>query len=108
MSYQYFCVGRKLSPTNNSRLTPEPQEKTNLSDDDDPAEVKLQLELSEQEASVLRKKIEDLEAENHKLKTKTSSLQEKVTLETVAKRTTLTNDKGSSIHSQKLKVGIFR
>ncbi|CAH0562264.1 unnamed protein product [Brassicogethes aeneus] len=58
---------RKLSPSN-QRLTPEPKEKSE--DDDDPSEVKLQLELSEHEASLLRKKVEELEADNHRLKAK--------------------------------------
>ncbi|KAJ8923622.1 hypothetical protein NQ315_010201 [Exocentrus adspersus] len=72
---------RKLSPTN-QRLTPEPQEKGEVGDDDDPAEVKLQLELSEQEASVLRKKVEELEADNHRLKAKIKDLQEKCAAKT--------------------------
>ncbi|CAH0562263.1 unnamed protein product [Brassicogethes aeneus] len=61
------AMGRKLSPSN-QRLTPEPKEKSE--DDDDPSEVKLQLELSEHEASLLRKKVEELEADNHRLKAK--------------------------------------
>ncbi|XP_049826815.1 interaptin-like isoform X4 [Aethina tumida] len=92
---------RKLSPTN-QRLTPEPQEK-DVSEDDDPAELKLQLELSEHEASLLRKKVEDLESDNHRLKTKNKDLQDKCT-KTTARRSLLGNDKGGAVSTQKLKV----
>lgn len=94
-------TGRKLSPTN-QRLTPEPQEK-DVSEDDDPAELKLQLELSEHEASLLRKKVEDLESDNHRLKTKNKDLQDKCT-KTTARRSLLGNDKGGAVSTQKLKV----
>ncbi|XP_049826814.1 kinectin-like isoform X3 [Aethina tumida] len=95
------AMGRKLSPTN-QRLTPEPQEK-DVSEDDDPAELKLQLELSEHEASLLRKKVEDLESDNHRLKTKNKDLQDKCT-KTTARRSLLGNDKGGAVSTQKLKV----
>ncbi|KYB29626.1 centromere-associated protein E isoform X4 [Tribolium castaneum] len=96
---------RKLSPTNNSRLTPEPpSEKGDVSDDEDPAEIKLQLELSEQEASVLRRKVEDLEAENHRIKTKNKELQDKLTAKTTTKRTAVGGEKGTTLQNQKLKV----
>ncbi|XP_044256833.1 centromere-associated protein E-like isoform X4 [Tribolium madens] len=96
---------RKLSPTNNTRLTPEPpSEKGDVSDDEDPAEIKLQLELSEQEASVLRRKVEDLEAENHRIKTKNKELQDKLTAKTTTKRTPVGGEKVTTLQSQKLKV----
>ncbi|XP_015834246.1 centromere-associated protein E isoform X3 [Tribolium castaneum] len=99
------AMGRKLSPTNNSRLTPEPpSEKGDVSDDEDPAEIKLQLELSEQEASVLRRKVEDLEAENHRIKTKNKELQDKLTAKTTTKRTAVGGEKGTTLQNQKLKV----
>ncbi|XP_044256832.1 centromere-associated protein E-like isoform X3 [Tribolium madens] len=99
------AMGRKLSPTNNTRLTPEPpSEKGDVSDDEDPAEIKLQLELSEQEASVLRRKVEDLEAENHRIKTKNKELQDKLTAKTTTKRTPVGGEKVTTLQSQKLKV----
>ncbi|XP_063928272.1 trichohyalin isoform X3 [Zophobas morio] len=100
-----FLMGRKLSPTNNVRLTPEPpSEKGDVSDDEDPAEIKLQLELSEQEASVLRRKVEDLEADIHRVKTKNKDLQDKLTAKTTTKRTPLGGEKGNTLQSQKIKV----
>lgn len=106
--FLYWCcklrlhLGRKLSPTN-QRLTPEPPEKE-VFDDDDPAELKLQMELSEQEASVLRKKVEELEADNHRLKAKVKDLQEKCAAKNTNRRSLLGTDNGSSLNSQKLKV----
>ncbi|KAJ8986272.1 hypothetical protein NQ317_009982, partial [Molorchus minor] len=93
---------RKLSPTN-QRLTPEPAEKE-VADDDDPTEVKLQLELSEQEASVLRKKVEELEADVHRLKAKNKELQDKYTAKSTNRRSLLGSDNSNSISNQKLKV----
>lgn len=98
----HLHLGRKLSPTN-QRLTPEPPEKE-VSDDDDPAELKLQMELSEQEASVLRKKVEELEADNHRLKAKVKDLQEKCAAKSTNRRALLGSDNGNSLNGQKLKV----
>ncbi|CAH1255950.1 unnamed protein product [Diabrotica balteata] len=96
---------RKLSPTN-LKLTPEPQEKSDISEEDDPTEIKLQLELSEQEASVLRHKVEELEGDNHRLKAKIKELQEKAPSKITTKRTLLTSEKvkENSLLNQKLKV----
>lgn len=47
----FFCItGRKLSPTPPSRLTPEPplEKDEGISEEEDPAELRLQLELNEQ------------------------------------------------------------
>lgn len=96
-------IGRKLSPTN-QRLTPEPRENKNLSDEENLEDLKLQLELSEQEASVLRKKIEELEADNRRLKIKTKDLQDKLGTKGSIKKTLLGSDKGNSIDNQKVKV----
>lgn len=96
-------IGRKLSPTN-QRLTPEPRENKNLLDEENLEDLKLQLELSEQEASVLRKKIEELEADNRRLKIKTKDLQDKLGTKGPIKKTLLGNDKGNSIDNQKIKV----
>ncbi|CAH1255951.1 unnamed protein product [Diabrotica balteata] len=95
---------RKLSPTN-LKLTPEPQEKSDISEEDDPTEIKLQLELSEQEASVLRHKVEELEGDNHRLKAKIKELQEKAPSKITTKRTLLTSEKvkENSLLNQKLK-----
>lgn len=93
-----------MSPTN-QKLSPESAEKE-VADDDDPSEIKLQLELSEQEATVLQKKVEDLEAENLKLKNKVKELQEKIASKPT-RRSSLGSDKGKdSLLSQKMKVGI--
>lgn len=85
---------------------PEPQEKTDASEDDDPAEIKLQLELSEHEASVLRHKVEELEGDNHKLKAKVKELQEQTSNKTTTKRTLLNSEKvkENSLLNQKLQV----
>lgn len=103
LSCKWLCVrflARKLSPTN-QRLTPEPQDK---SDDDDLTEVKLQLEITEQEASLLRNKVEELETDNHKLRTKVKELQEQVAAKPAAKRPIMGNDDENSLLTQKLKV----
>ncbi|ENN81095.1 hypothetical protein YQE_02463, partial [Dendroctonus ponderosae] len=94
---------RKLSPTN-QRLTPEPPENKDLSEDENLEEMKLQLELSEQEASVLRKKVEELEADNRRLKTKAKDLNEKLGTKVPVRKSLITSDKGNSIDNQKVKV----
>ncbi|XP_071054552.1 putative leucine-rich repeat-containing protein DDB_G0290503 isoform X2 [Onthophagus taurus] len=75
-------IGRKLSPTNaGNRSSDQSMEKDEgISDDEDVGELKLQLELSEQEASVLRKKVEELEGENERAKKKTKELQDKLAI----------------------------
>ncbi|XP_062706338.1 myosin-2 heavy chain isoform X3 [Aedes albopictus] len=70
---------RKLSPSPpNRRLTPEgPMDKDEgISDEDDPAELRLQLELNEQETAVLRRKMEELEIENKRSREHVKELQE--------------------------------
>ncbi|XP_058448088.1 myosin-2 heavy chain isoform X4 [Malaya genurostris] len=72
-------IGRKLSPSPpNRRLMAEgPLEKDEgISDEDDPAELRLQLELNEQETAVLRRKIEELEVENKRNREHVKELQE--------------------------------
>lgn len=100
--YSNFAA-RKLSPTN-QRLTPEPQEKSEVFDDDDLAEIKLQLELSEQEASVLRNKVEELETDNHKLKAKVKDIQEQTVTKVASRISVVGNDDENSLLIQKLKV----
>ncbi|XP_075213027.1 uncharacterized protein LOC142319510 isoform X4 [Lycorma delicatula] len=100
---------RRHSPSA-SRLTPEPpQEKDEgISDEDDPAELRLLLELNEQEAAVLRRKVEELEGEGNSLKRKVKELQEKLTAKsdnrsTLQKQTSETG-KTNPIYEQKIKV----
>lgn len=94
----YRLTGRKLSPTNN-RLTPEASIEKEISDDEDPSELKLQIELSEQQLSVLRKKVEELETDNGKMKKKTKELQDKLNT-----KTTKRNLIGDKENNTKLKV----
>lgn len=94
-------LGRKLSP---NRLTPEHSTEKDdaISDDEDLAEIKLQLELSEQQLSVSRKKVEELEIDNGRLKKKTKDLQDKLNTKTTKR--SLLGDKDNSVNNQKLKV----
>lgn len=93
-----------MSPTN-ARLTPEPPgEKDGISDEEDVTELKLLLELNEQEASVLRKKVEELEAENERLKSNTKELQDKLIAKSTQKKNIISNDRGNTLHDKKLKV----
>lgn len=49
-----------------------------ISDEEDPAELRLLLELNEQEASVLRRKVEELQTENNTSKRQIKELEEKL------------------------------
>lgn len=49
-----------------------------ISDEDDPAELRILLELNEQEAAILRQRVDDLEKENRETKRHVRELQEKV------------------------------
>ncbi|XP_037707798.1 myosin-2 heavy chain isoform X3 [Drosophila subpulchrella] len=72
---------RKLSPTPHPhRLAPEvhADRDEGISDEDDPAELRILLELNEQEASILRLKVEDLEKENAESKKYMRELQAKL------------------------------
>lgn len=62
------------------------------------------MELNEQEASVLRKKVEELEADNDRLKRKTKELQDKFNTKSTSKKNIFGNDKGSTLQDKKLKV----
>ncbi|XP_067621469.1 uncharacterized protein [Eurosta solidaginis] len=70
---------RKLSPVPH-RLAPESaaERDEGISDEDDPAELRILLELNEQEASILRKRVDDLENENRETKKQVRELQERV------------------------------
>jgi len=70
-----------LSPTPHPhRLAPEvhADRDEGISDEDDPAELRILLELNEQEASILRLKVEDLEKENAESKKYVRELQAKL------------------------------
>ncbi|XP_069962934.1 uncharacterized protein [Bactrocera oleae] len=70
---------RKLSPIPH-RLMPESaaERDEGISDEDDPAELRILLELNEQEAAILRQRVDDLEKENRETKRHVRELQEKV------------------------------
>jgi len=89
MKNYYLRKGRKLSPSNPSRLTPEPplEKDEGISDEEDPAELRLLLELNEQEAAVLRRKVEELETENETKKKQIRDLHERMSLKTEEKST---------------------
>ncbi|XP_071442027.1 trichohyalin isoform X2 [Hetaerina americana] len=101
---------RKQSPSP-ARLTPEPslEKDEGISEDDDPAELRLQLELNEQETAVLRRKVEELEKEGETTKKKMKELQDKLAeKKTVPAKTIIPagtgSAKGSAISEQKIKV----
>uniref|UniRef100_A0A1B6EGY0 Uncharacterized protein n=1 Tax=Clastoptera arizonana TaxID=38151 RepID=A0A1B6EGY0_9HEMI len=102
-------LARKTSPTP-SRLTPEPLEKDEgISDEEDPAELRLLLELNEQEAAVLRRKVEELEGEGHNLKAKVKDLQDKLTAKTslASKRAIIkdsTPTESNALYEKKIKI----
>uniref|UniRef100_A0A182K3T5 SOGA coiled-coil domain-containing protein n=1 Tax=Anopheles christyi TaxID=43041 RepID=A0A182K3T5_9DIPT len=80
-----FSKARKLSPapTSRSNADPAPVEKDEgISDEEDPAELRLQLELNEQEMAVLRRKMEELEHENKHGREQIKDLQENVASKT--------------------------
>ncbi|XP_071442025.1 golgin subfamily A member 4 isoform X1 [Hetaerina americana] len=103
-------LARKQSPSP-ARLTPEPslEKDEGISEDDDPAELRLQLELNEQETAVLRRKVEELEKEGETTKKKMKELQDKLAeKKTVPAKTIIPagtgSAKGSAISEQKIKV----
>ncbi|XP_072944658.1 uncharacterized protein [Epargyreus clarus] len=103
---------RKLSPTPpTNRLAIEaPNEKDEgISDEEDPAELRLLLELNEQEAAVLRRKVEDLEQDKDSLKKQVKELTDKIA--SVAKSNTNTTvtvrrntSKSGNLAEEKVKV----
>ncbi|XP_075971261.1 uncharacterized protein LOC142973434 isoform X5 [Anticarsia gemmatalis] len=97
---------RKLSPT-------PPSNKLDINekggkDEEDPAELRLLLELNEQEASVLRRKVEEMEQDRDSLKKQVKELTDKIasqpkTNSTVTLRRT-SNAKGNNLAAEKVKV----
>ncbi|XP_059483839.1 myosin-11 isoform X7 [Neocloeon triangulifer] len=72
---------RRSSPSPGRLSTPEPslpEKDEGISEDDDPAELRLQLELNEQEAAILRRKVEDLERASETNQNQIKELQEKL------------------------------
>lgn len=79
-----YIPGRKLSPTAPiNRLSPRTvmEKDEGISDEEDPAELRVLLDLNEQESGVLRRKVEDLEFENDNIKKHLVDLQEKLQTE---------------------------
>lgn len=72
----FFNSGRKLSPSPPNRRQSPMEKDEGISDEDDPAELRLQLELNEQETAVLRRKIGELETENKRSREHVKELQE--------------------------------
>ncbi|XP_017111397.1 myosin-2 heavy chain isoform X1 [Drosophila elegans] len=100
---------RKLSPTPHPhRLAPEvhADRDEGISDEDDPAELRILLELNEQEASILRLKVEDLEKENAESKKYVRELQAKLRQDSSngSKSSLLSFGTSSSAAEKKVKV----
>lgn len=98
----YSFLARKLSPTAPSRLSPVPvllEKDEGISDEEDPAELRLLLELNEQEASVLRRKVEEMEAENNTTKRQIKELEEKLILKDAKKLPTFISRTPAGINS---------
>ncbi|XP_046966451.1 centromere-associated protein E [Vanessa cardui] len=75
------ATGRKLSPsppTNRLAIEAPNEKDEGISDEEDPAELRILLELNEQEAAVLRKKVEDLEQDRESLKKQVKELTDKI------------------------------
>lgn len=71
-------LGRKLSPTAPSRLTVDASldKDEGISDEEDPAELRVLLDLNEQESSLLRRKVDELEQENKAIKNQLKELRD--------------------------------
>lgn len=70
-----------------------------ISDEEDPAELRLLLELNEQEASVLRRKVEELETENSTTKRQIKDLEERLILKDSKKLPTIMSRTPAGINS---------
>ncbi|XP_035447608.2 centromere-associated protein E isoform X4 [Spodoptera frugiperda] len=102
-------IGRKLSPTPPSnKLSVDNNEKDAKTDEEDPAELRILLELNEQETTVLRKKVEEMEQEKDSLKKQVKELTDKIANQpknnsTVTLRRA-TNAKSNNLAEEKVKV----
>ncbi|XP_026676761.1 LOW QUALITY PROTEIN: COP1-interactive protein 1-like [Diaphorina citri] len=96
---------RRSSPQ--SRLTPEPavDKDEGISVDENVGELKLLLELNEQETAVLRRKVEETEGENLKLKKTVKELRDKIAAKTSTKKLlSAAKDTGRASPTQDLKI----
>lgn len=66
-----------------------PEKDEGISDEEDPVELRILLELNEQEASVLRRKVEELETENNTSKKQIKELEEKLIIRDTKKLPTI-------------------
>ncbi|XP_051858920.1 uncharacterized protein LOC117564711 isoform X1 [Drosophila albomicans] len=97
-------AARRLSPAPHAhRLAPEvhADRDEGISDEDDPAELRILLELNEQEASILRLKVEDLEKENAESKKYVRELQSKLRQDNGSKGSLLSLGGSSSSAAEK-------
>ncbi|XP_045447825.1 myosin-3 [Melitaea cinxia] len=81
MATKARTTGRKLSPsppTNRLAIEAPNEKDEGISDEEDPAELRILLELNEQEAAVLRKKVEDLEQDRDSLTKQVKELTDKI------------------------------
>lgn len=87
--------GRKLSPTAPSRLTVDANadKDEGISDEEDPAELRVLLDLNEQEAIQLRRKVDELEQENKTIKMQVKELREAPKTPTLLSKSTIAKDK---------------
>ncbi|XP_077295291.1 uncharacterized protein LOC143917604 isoform X2 [Arctopsyche grandis] len=103
---------RKLSPTApTNRLTIESavEKDEGISDEEDPAELRILLELNEQEASILRRKVEELDQQGESLKTQVKDLTEKLASANIKSPITLgkkllSTTKGTGLSEEKIKI----
>lgn len=88
-------TGRKLSPTAPSRLTVDSSldKDEGISDEEDPAELRVLLDLNEQESSQLRRKVNELEQENKQIKGQLKEVREAPKTPTLATKSSLAKDK---------------
>lgn len=88
-------TGRKLSPTAPSRLTVDSSldKDEGISDEEDPAELRVLLDLNEQESSQLRRKVNELEQENKLIKSQLKEVREAPKTPTLASKSSLAKDK---------------
>lgn len=86
------CAGRKLSP---NRLTVDASldKDEGISDEEDPAELRVLLDLNEQESSQLRRKVDELEHENKSFKSQLKDMRETPKTPTLVTKSTLAKDK---------------
>lgn len=97
-------IGRKLSPTAPSRLTVDSSldKDEGISDEEDPAELRVLLDLNEQESSQLRRKVNELEQENKQIKGQLKEAREGPKTPTLATKSSIAKDKENAELQKKL------